>query len=85
VYICARLCAVCSLALREEGGEIELLYGEYLSLGVVGCSWRAGLFLTEGEIGVLSVCSLFFDASGSVHGCMCVYTRTHTLHVGYSM
>jgi len=41
-------------------------------------TWRGGLFLTEGEVAVLScVCSIF-DAGGSVRGCMCVYTHTHT-------
>ena len=49
-------------------------------------AWRGGLFLTEGQIGVLSVSSVFFDASGSVCGCMCVYTHTHahTAQIGYS-
>ena len=41
-------------------------------------AWRGGLFLIEGEIEVLSVFSLFFNASGSVCECMCVYTHTHT-------
>jgi len=45
-------------------------------------AWRGGLFLTKGKIGVLSVSSLFFNAGGSVCGCMCVdtHTHTHTLH-----
>ena len=34
--------------------------------------------MTEGGIGVLSVCSVFFDAGGSVRGCICVYTNTNT-------
>ena len=48
-------------------------------------AWRVGLFLTEGEIEVLSVFSLFFNAGGSVCECMCVYTHTHTqtAQVGY--
>jgi len=40
-------------------------------------AWCEGLFMTEGEIGVLSVSSLFC-AGGSVCGCMCVYTHTQT-------
>ena len=40
-------------------------------------AWRGGLFLTEGEIEVLSMFSLVFNAGGSVCGCMCVYTHTH--------
>jgi len=49
-------------------------------------AWRGGLFLTEGEIEVLSVFSLFFNAGGSVCECMCVYTHTHThtAQTGYS-
>jgi len=49
-------------------------------------AWCGRSFLTEGEKGVLSVCSLFFDRIVSVRGCMCAYelTHTHTLHVGYS-
>ena len=41
--------------------------------------------MIEGEIGVLSASSLFFDAGGSVCGYMCVYTHTHThtAHMGY--
>ena len=43
-------------------------------------AWRGGLFLTEGETGVLSVCSLFFNGGGSACEWICVYThsRTHT-------
>jgi len=41
-------------------------------------AWRGGLFLTEGEIEVLSVSSLFLDGGGSVRGCRCVYTHAHT-------
>jgi len=33
--------------------------------------------LTEGEIGVLSVFSLFLDVRGSVCVCMCADTHTH--------
>ena len=41
-------------------------------------AWRGGLFLTEGkDRGVVCVFSIF-NASGSVFGCMCVYTHTHT-------
>ena len=42
--------------------------------------------MTEVEIGVLSVSSLFC-AGGSVCGCMCVYThtQTHTAQMGFSV
>ena len=41
-------------------------------------AWRGGLFFKDGEIGELSVSSLFLDAGGSVCGCMYVYTHTRT-------
>ena len=53
-------------------------WGGLASLWRALVAWYGGLFLTEGEIGVLSVSYLFFDAGGSVRGCMCVYMHTHT-------
>ena len=45
-------------------------------------AWRGGLFLTEGEIGVLSVSSLFSTRGGVYVGvCVCIRTHTHTLHI----
>jgi len=42
-------------------------------------AWRGVLFLTEREIGVLSVCSLFLTWVGVYVGvCVCVRTHTHT-------
>ena len=41
-------------------------------------AWRGGLFLTEGEIEVLSVSSLFLTRVGVYWGCVCVYARAHT-------
>ena len=48
-------------------------------------TWREGLFLTEGKIGVLSVSSLFLTRVG-VYVCVCVYTHkhTHTAQMGCS-
>jgi len=49
-------------------------------------AWRGGLFLTEGEIGVLSVCSLSLTLVGVYVGvgmCIRTHTRTHA-HMGYS-
>jgi len=40
-------------------------------------TWREGLFLTEGKIGVLSVSSLFLTQVGVYVG-VCVCKRTHT-------
>ena len=45
-------------------------------------AWHKGIFLTEGEIGVLSVSSRFLTWAGVYVGvCVCIYTRTHTLHI----
>jgi len=44
-------------------------------------AWREGLFLTEGEIGVLSMSSLFSTRVGVYVGvCVCIRTHTRTLH-----
>jgi len=43
---------------------------------------RRGLFLTEGEIGVLSVSSLFSMRVGVYVGVgVCIRAHTHTLHI----
>jgi len=43
-------------------------------------AWCGGLFLTEGEIGVLSVSSLFLTRVGvNVGVFVCIRTHTHTL------
>jgi len=41
---------------------------------------HGGLFLTEGQIGLLSVSSLFLTRVGVYVG-VCVCVRTHTLHI----
>jgi len=47
-------------------------------------AWRGGLFLTEGEIGVLSLSSLFLSRVGVyVDLCVCIQTHTDTAHMGY--
>jgi len=44
-------------------------------------AWRGGLFLAQGKIGVLSVSSVFLTRVGVYVGvCVCIRTRTHTLH-----
>jgi len=48
------------------------------SLRRVLVTWCGGLLLTERQIEVLSLCLCIFDVGGSVRGCMCVYTHTHT-------
>jgi len=48
-------------------------------------AWRGGLSLTEGEIGVLSVSSLFLTRVGVYVGVgVCIRTHTHTAHMGSS-
>jgi hypothetical protein len=47
--------------------------------------WRGGLFLTEGEIGVLFVSSLFLPREGVYVGVgACTHIHTHIAHMGYS-
>jgi len=61
--------------LGNKDGEVQLVYE-----GLV--AWREGLILTEREIGVLSVSSLFSTRVGVfVAGCVCTHTHTHTLHI----
>jgi len=49
-------------------------------------SWRWGIFLTKGTIGVLSVSFLFLTRVGVYVGvCVCTHTHTHTVQVGYSV
>jgi len=72
--ICAHVCAVCSFRVGERGwwGPISV-WGHLL---------LRGLFLTEGEIGVLSVSSLFLTRMGVYVGVgVCIRTHTHTLHI----
>jgi len=40
-------------------------------------TWRWGLFLTAGKIGVVSVSSLFLTRVGVYVGMVCVYAHTH--------
>jgi len=46
-------------------------------------AWRGGLWLTEGEVGVLSMCFLFLLQVG-VYVCVCVCICMHTHTAGYS-
>ena len=47
-------------------------------------AWHEGVFWTEGEIGVLSVSSLFLMRVGVYVGvCVCICTHTCTAHMGY--
>jgi len=68
-----RVFAVCSFALGDEGGRVQMVYAEQLLL-----AW--GFIFTEGEIEVTFVLclSIFFCAGGGVRVCVCVCARTHT-------
>jgi len=45
-------------------------------------AWRGGLSLTEGEIGVLSVSSLFLTRVGVYVGVgVCIRKHTNTMHI----
>ena len=62
-------------ALGNEGGDLSKITRALLT-------WREGMFMTQGEIGVLSVSSLFPSRVGVYVGaCVCTRTHTHTLHI----
>jgi len=65
------ICAVCSLSLKNEDGEVQLVYERTCCL-----AWGI-IFDTRKDRGVV-FCLLYFNAGGSVCGCICVYTHTHT-------
>jgi len=67
----------------QRWGGVQLVYTEHLSVGM------GGLFLTEGDIGVLSRVFFIFDA-GHQWECTCLYvwcihTHTLTLHMKWWM
>jgi len=63
---------ICSLVIGGQG------WGGSASLCRTLVAWHGELFLTEGEIWVLSCFFSIFDAGGSVWVCMCVYAHTRT-------
>jgi len=75
VCACARVCAVCSLALQDES-EWE----GSASLCRVLVAWRGGLLLVEEKMGVLYCVFSTADADENVCRCvcMCVNTQRHT-------
>jgi len=67
------------LSLGNEDGGVELVYE-------ITCCLAWGLIFDRGkDRGVVCVFCIL-NAGGSVCGCMCVYTRTHThtAQMGYS-
>jgi len=68
----ARVCAVCSLALGDECGGVQLVYAGHLLM-----AWGFLLY-TLGKIEGLSVSPLFFDGGGSVCGGMCEFAHACT-------
>jgi len=78
--IYAHVCAVCFISRRgNEDGGVQLVYESTCCL-----AWVV-IFDRRKDRGVVCVFSIF-KAGGSVCGCMCVYTRTHThtTQMGYS-
>jgi len=73
VHMHACVCSLFHLTLGNEDGGVQLVYKStcYLAWGV--------LFDRRKDRGVVCVSSIL-NAGGSVCGCMCVYTRTHTAH-----
>ena len=71
VCTCARICAICSLALGDEGGGVQLVYAGHLLL-----AWGV-IFDMMKDNGVVCIFSIF-DGGLSVCRCMWVYTHTHT-------
>jgi len=62
-----RVFAVCSFALGDEGGRVQIVCAKHLSL-----AW--GFIFTEGETEVTFVLylSIYFCAGGGVRVCVCV-------------
>jgi len=73
VHMRACMCSLFHLALGSEDGGVQLVYNSTccLACGVI--------FDKRKDRGVVCVFSIL-KAGGSVCGCMCVYTHTHTLH-----
>ena len=75
VHMCS---CMCSLLIQCWGTR---MVGSNQCRRVI-IAWRGGLLLTEGEIGVLSVSSLFLTQVGVYVGVgMCIGSHTHTLHI----
>jgi len=79
VCTCARVCAVCSLALADESGWVQLVYTRHFLL-----AWGV-IFDKRIDRSVVCVFSIFWWGLECVCVCVCVYARTHTQHAGYSM
>jgi len=73
VHMRACMCSLFHLALGNEDGGVKLVYKSTCCL-----AWGV-IFDGRKERGVVCVFSIF-KAGGSVCGCMCGYTRAHTLH-----
>jgi len=67
----AYVCSLFHLTLGNEAGGVKLVYKSNCCL-----TWGA-IFDRRKDRGVVYVFSIL-NAGGSVCGCMCVYTRTHT-------
>jgi len=89
VYICDTITAGCANALvcsQFDHSRWRTRLGGSTSLCRALVTWRGGLFLTEGVIGVLSCVFLFLTRVGVYVGVYaCIFTHTHILHIECSM
>jgi len=76
---CDRACAVCSFALGDEGGEVQLVNTVQST-----CRLAWGLASIEGEIKVLSFVFIFLTLVGVYLGVHMCDTHTHT-HAVYGV
>jgi len=72
--ICAHVCAVCSLSLGNEDGEVQLVYERTCCL-----AWGI-IFDRRKDRGVVCVFSILTRVGMYVGVFVCIRTRTHTLH-----
>jgi len=66
------------LALVNEGRGVQLVYEDT-------CCFAWGVIFDRRTDRVVVCVFSIFNAGGSVCGCMCVCTNTHTTHMGYSV
>ena len=86
VCTCACVCAVCSFALGDKGGNFEPIYSEHYPPPPEHLSLSVGNFLDRRRDRSFVLCFLYswcWVAEYCV--CVCIRTLTHVLHIGCSM
>ena len=73
VCTCARVSTVCSLVLKDEGGEVWLVYTEHLSLAT-------GAFFDIKRDRCVLYDYFLTRVEMNVCVCVCIRTHTHTAH-----